>query len=78
MRLHVAFLSVLGGLLVAATPVDFVAGHTELAQATGAKGMVNQATGVGFAHEPVGDGDTLAFGRVTCVVLTTPATWRRG
>ena len=51
---------------------DFVAGHTELAQATGAKVIVNRATGAGYPHEPVGDGDAIAFGRVKGVVLTTP------
>jgi hydroxyacylglutathione hydrolase len=51
---------------------DFVAGHTELAKATGAKVYVNKATGAGYPHEPVGDGDAIAFGSVKGVVITTP------
>ena len=51
---------------------DFVAGHVELAEATGAKVIVNKATGAKYVHEPVGDGDEIRFGDVRAVVMTTP------
>ena len=35
---------------------DFVAGHMELAKATGAEIIVNEATKAGFPHKPVKDG----------------------
>lgn len=43
---------------------DFVAGHTELAKATGAEIVVNAATQAGYPHTPVKDGDAIAFGQV--------------
>ncbi|MDD5705803.1 MAG: rhodanese-like domain-containing protein [Kiritimatiellae bacterium] len=51
---------------------DFVAGHAELAKATGAKIYINKDTGAGFPHEPIADGGVIAFGRVKAVVMTTP------
>ncbi|NLF18472.1 MAG: MBL fold metallo-hydrolase, partial [Lentisphaerae bacterium] len=51
---------------------DFVAGHIELAQTTGAKIIINRATEAGFAHHPVDDGDAVAFGSAKGVILTTP------
>lgn len=51
---------------------DFVAGHMELARATGAEIVVNKATGAKFKHRPVADKDEIHFGKVRCVVLTTP------
>ena len=51
---------------------DFVAGHMELAKATGAEIIINEATQAGFPHKPVKDGDAIAFGKVRAVIVTTP------
>lgn len=51
---------------------DFVAGHMELAHATGATIIANAATQAGYAHKAVVDGDAIAFGKVRAVVVTTP------
>ena len=51
---------------------DFVAGHMELAKATGADIVVNAATQAGYPHKPVKDGDAIVFGAVRAVIVTTP------
>jgi hydroxyacylglutathione hydrolase len=51
---------------------DFVAGHMELAKATGAEVFMNEAAKAGYPHKPVKDGDAIAFGSVRGVVVTTP------
>jgi glyoxylase-like metal-dependent hydrolase (beta-lactamase superfamily II)/rhodanese-related sulfurtransferase len=51
---------------------DFVAGHMELAKATGAEIIINAATKAGFPHKPVKDGDSVTFGKVRAVIVTTP------
>ena len=51
---------------------DFVAGHMELAKATGAEIIINAATAAKFPHKPVKDGDAVTFGNVRAVVMTTP------
>ena len=51
---------------------DFVAGHMELAKATGAEIIINEATQAGYPHKPVKDGDAIAFGKVRGVIVTTP------
>lgn len=51
---------------------DFVAGHMELAKATGAEIIANAATKAGYPHKPVVDGDAIALGKVRAVVVTTP------
>jgi len=51
---------------------DFVAGHMELARATGAEIVANAATKAGYPHKAVADGDAIAFGKVRAVVVTTP------
>jgi glyoxylase-like metal-dependent hydrolase (beta-lactamase superfamily II)/rhodanese-related sulfurtransferase len=51
---------------------DFVAGHMELAKATGAEIVANAATKAGYPHKAVVDGDAVAFGKVRAVVVTTP------
>lgn len=51
---------------------DFVAGHLELAKATGAEIIVNAATKAGFPHKPVEDGDAITFGQVRALIMTTP------
>ena len=51
---------------------DFVAGHMELAKACGAEIIANEATQAGYPHKPVTDGDTITFGTVRAVVMTTP------
>lgn len=51
---------------------DFVAGHMELAKATGAEIIVNEATQAGYPHKPVKDGNTITFGKVRGMIVTTP------
>ncbi len=51
---------------------DFVAGHSELAKATGATILIGKAAQAGFPHEPLEDGSLIAFGKVKARVLTTP------
>lgn len=51
---------------------DFVAGHMELAKATGAEILANAATQAGYPHRPLRDGEAIAFGQVRGVVVTTP------
>ncbi len=51
---------------------DFVAGHMELAKATGAEIIANAASQAGYPHRPVKDGDAILFGRVRGVIVTTP------
>ena len=51
---------------------DFVAGHMELAKATGAEIVMNEATQAGFPHKSVKDGDAITFGKVRGVSTTTP------
>src|SRR5215472_9332060 len=42
---------------------DFVSGHSELAQRTGASIRIGAGSGAQFAHVPVSDGDELRFGQ---------------
>lgn len=51
---------------------DFVAGHLELAKATGAEIFMNEATKAGYKHTPVKDGEAITFGNVRGVIVTTP------
>lgn len=51
---------------------DFVAGHMELAKATGAEIFINAATQAGFPHKAVKDGDTIPLGKIRTVILSTP------
>lgn len=51
---------------------DFVAGHMELAKATGAEIIMNEATKAGYPHKAVKDGDAFTFGTVRAVIVTTP------
>jgi hydroxyacylglutathione hydrolase len=51
---------------------DFVAGHMELAKATGAEVIVNNATKAGYPHKSVKNGDAIGFGKVRSVIVTTP------
>jgi glyoxylase-like metal-dependent hydrolase (beta-lactamase superfamily II) len=44
----------------------------ELAKATGAEIIVNEATKAAFPHKPVKDGDAIAFGKARAVIVTTP------
>src|ERR1041385_7893338 len=41
---------------------DFISGHRELAERTGARIYIGDASGATFAHTPVKDGDSLCFG----------------
>ncbi|MEI6972467.1 MAG: rhodanese-like domain-containing protein, partial [bacterium] len=51
---------------------DFVAGHMELAKATGAEIIMNEAAKAGYPHKAVKDGDAITFGTVRAVIVTTP------
>lgn len=51
---------------------DFVAGHMELVEASGAEIIANEATQAGYPHKAVKDGDSITFGNVRGVVITTP------
>lgn len=51
---------------------DFVSGHRELAERTGAKIYLGARAGATFPHVDVHDGDELGFGRVILKFLETP------
>lgn len=51
---------------------DFIAGHIELAQKTGAEIMINKDSGAGYPHTPVTDYDEITFGRIRTIVRLTP------
>ncbi|MED5329871.1 MAG: MBL fold metallo-hydrolase [Planctomycetota bacterium] len=51
---------------------DFVSGHLELAERTGATIWVSHRAQATFDHQPVGDGDVLQLGQVALEVLETP------
>jgi hydroxyacylglutathione hydrolase len=51
---------------------DFVSGHHELAQRTGAQIYIGNGSGAKFPHIAVKDGDSLEFGRCRFQFLQTP------
>jgi hydroxyacylglutathione hydrolase len=51
---------------------DFVSGHHELAQRTGARIHVGEQAHATFPHTPIHDGDTLKFGNARFDFLHTP------
>src|SRR5258706_5895962 len=51
---------------------DFVSGHRELADRTGAKIYLGARAGATFPHVDVHDGDEIRFGRVVLRFLETP------
>lgn len=51
---------------------DFVSGHRELAERTGARIYFGARAGARFPHEAVRDGDEIRMGRVTLRFLETP------
>lgn len=51
---------------------DFVSGHRELSERTGAEIVISRRAGASFPHRAVSDGDTLRIGRVSIRVLETP------
>ena len=51
---------------------DHVSGHGRLAAATGATIHVSREAGVAFVHEPLADGDVVAFGEARITALATP------
>ena len=51
---------------------DFVSGHRELADKTGAKIYLGRRAGAKFPHVPVRDGDRVEFGRCRLQFLETP------
>jgi hydroxyacylglutathione hydrolase len=51
---------------------DFVSGHRELADKTGAKIVFGKQAGATFPHRAVGDGEQLTIGHVTLRIMETP------
>ncbi len=51
---------------------DFVGGHKELAERTGARILFSHHAGAGFDHQGVKDGDKIEVGKVTLSILETP------
>lgn len=51
---------------------DFVSGHLELAERTGATIHVGHLAGATFPHEPIHDGDEIVMGQVVLRFLETP------
>ncbi len=51
---------------------DFVSGHRELAERTGAEIVIGAPAGALFPHRAVSDGDEIRVGRVVLRVLETP------
>ena len=51
---------------------DFVSGHHELAERTGAKIFLGAKAGAKFPHVPIHDGDQLTFGKCHLKFLETP------
>jgi len=51
---------------------DFVSGHNELAERTGAQIYLGAGSGASFPHQAVQDGDSIQFGRCRFDFLQTP------
>jgi len=51
---------------------DFVSGHHELAERTGARIYIGAGSGASFPHTTVQDGDSISFGRCRIDFLQTP------
>ncbi|HUK15393.1 MAG TPA: MBL fold metallo-hydrolase [Bryobacteraceae bacterium] len=51
---------------------DFVSGHRELAERTGARIYLGAGSGATFPHTAVRDGDSIQFGNCRCDFLSTP------
>src|SRR5690349_7244775 len=51
---------------------DFVSGHCELAERTGATIYLGQGSGASFPHVSVKDGDAIEFGQCRLEFLQTP------
>ena len=51
---------------------DFVSGHHELAERTGARIYLGEGSGASFPHVPVKDGDSVQFGNCRLDFLQTP------
>ena len=51
---------------------DFVSGHLELAERTGARIYLGDGSGAAFPHTPVRDGDSLQFGSCRFDFMQTP------
>src|SRR5262245_11034398 len=51
---------------------DFVSGHHELAERTGAKIVFGEKANTAFAHRVVHDGEEIALGKVTLRCMETP------
>jgi hydroxyacylglutathione hydrolase len=60
------------GIYLTHSHADFVAGHMELARATGAPIYINKLSEAGYKHIPISDNQEINFGNVRCVVRNTP------
>ncbi len=60
------------GIYLTHSHADFVAGHMELAKATGAPIYINKLSEVGYDHQSVTDNHEIKIGDVRCVVRLTP------
>ncbi|MFP5212724.1 MAG: MBL fold metallo-hydrolase, partial [Acidobacteriota bacterium] len=60
------------GTFLTHSHADFVAGHIEMARATGSPIHVNESSGAGYAFKPVKDGSTLEVGEALIRFVETP------
>jgi glyoxylase-like metal-dependent hydrolase (beta-lactamase superfamily II)/rhodanese-related sulfurtransferase len=51
---------------------DFVSGHRELAERTGATVLISHRAGATYRHRPVKDGDVVKVGALSLAILETP------
>ncbi|WP_179319626.1 MBL fold metallo-hydrolase [Winogradskyella helgolandensis] len=51
---------------------DFVSGHLQIHNETGAKIYVSKLVGANYMHETFDDGDTVKIGEVTCSAINSP------
>lgn len=62
----------IGRVIVTHVHSDFVTGHRELGERTGARIYLGPGSGAGFAHEVARDGDELALGGARLCFVATP------
>ena len=57
---------------------DFLSGHLELAEATGATVVYGAAAEVNFPHRKVEDGERIDLGQIVLEFRATPVNWKQG
>lgn len=60
------------GVYLTHSHADFVAGHMEMAKATGCPIYINAASGAQYAFSPLKEGSTIRVGEATVRILETP------